>query len=307
MEPRRHKRNRGPSLWLMLVTASLFFAIVGAIFRNGAYSRYALKPWSEPVLSLVMEGLHDGVYPWTAAAAETEAPPEPEAPPETSSPDDFIGPPAPAPQPTTYEFKTVEQSYYDDVLFLGDSRMVGMRDYSSLKNATYYCSEGLSVFKLFEKDIVSTDAGKITVEAALQQRAFGKIYIMLGINEIGYPANSFSSKYAQVVARIQELQPDTPIVLLSILHVSAAKSASDDLFTNANINARNAMIQQMADNEKVFYLDLNYAVDDESGALNAEYTGDSIHLKANCYELLVQALLEHGLVKIETPVTDPPA
>ena len=72
MEPRRNKRNRGPSLWLMLVTASLFFAIVGAVFRGGAYSRYVLKPWKEPILSLVMVGLHDGVYPWTAAAAEAE-------------------------------------------------------------------------------------------------------------------------------------------------------------------------------------------------------------------------------------------
>ena len=42
------------------------------------------------------------------------------------------------------EFVESDASYFDDALFIGDSRMVGIRDYGTLNNASYLCSVGLS-------------------------------------------------------------------------------------------------------------------------------------------------------------------
>lgn len=51
-----------------------------------------------------------------------------------------------APEAPKNDFTQVDLSYFDDALFIGDSRTVGLRDYSvgNLKNATFFCHEGMS-------------------------------------------------------------------------------------------------------------------------------------------------------------------
>lgn len=41
--------------------------------------------------------------------------------------------PTPTPEPTPLQFTTVDASYFDDALFIGDSRTVGIAEYGSLK------------------------------------------------------------------------------------------------------------------------------------------------------------------------------
>ena len=40
----------------------------------------------------------------------------------------------------------VTEEWFDDALFIGDSRVVGLRDYARLGKADYFCSVGLTVF-----------------------------------------------------------------------------------------------------------------------------------------------------------------
>lgn len=48
-------------------------------------------------------------------------------------------------------FQTVDDSYFDDALFIGDSRTEGLALYGSLTNADYFSSVGLTIFKVTEK------------------------------------------------------------------------------------------------------------------------------------------------------------
>ena len=68
-------------------------------------------------------------------------------------------------------------------------------------------------------------------------------------------------------------------------------------FNNKNINDKNAEIAKLADNNTVFYIDVNEAVCDAKGNLNEEYTIDEVHLKAKYYGIWKQFLLEHGIVR----------
>ena len=52
------------TLLCVLVLTSLPLIIIGWTGRNGLYSEYEFTPLTEPGLALVMEGIHDGVYPW---------------------------------------------------------------------------------------------------------------------------------------------------------------------------------------------------------------------------------------------------
>ena len=76
--------------------------------------------------------------------------------------------------------------------------------------------------------------------------------------------------------------------------MSGKKNESDAIFNNSNINARNHAIATLADNETIFYIDVNEVVCDEEGNLNAEYTFDQIHLLGKYNDLWKQFLLSHG-------------
>ncbi|SFX32152.1 GDSL-type esterase/lipase family protein [Ruminococcus sp. XPD3002] len=167
-------------------------------------------------------------------------------------------------------------SYFDDALFIGDSRMVGISEYGSLKNADYFCSEGLQASR------IATEAvdGK-TVDDVLNSKTYGKVYVMLGINEVGNDMDTTISKYSALVNDIKAKQPQAIIYLLANLHVSSF--VEDGIINNGNIDTLNSRIAQLADYSTTYYLDVNSVFDDGYGGLNAEYTSDGIHPLAKYY------------------------
>ncbi len=200
----------------------------------------------------------------------------------------------------TYEFTQVDEDYFTDALFIGDSRTVGLSEYCKPldEKATFYAKVSLTIYGALGKPFVKTDSGTITVEEALKKQQFGKIYIMLGLNEMGTGTpETFAEEYSLVVDRIRELQPDALIFIQGIMHVSEKKSRQDKYFTNPKINERNEALSQLADNKTIFYMDMNEAVDDENGNLLAELSFDDVHLKASSYQRWYEFLLNHGIVK----------
>ena len=194
---------------------------------------------------------------------------------------------------------TVEADYFDDALFLGDSRVVGLRDYDKLDHGTFYAEEGMSIYKLLTKKIVSVpdQSSKISVEEVLEQNHYAKIYLMVGINELDVGTTErFQQTYRETINRIRELQPEAKIIIQSIMLVSKKRSAKGDFVNNDKIRERNDAIKQLADDETVFYLDVNEAVVDEEGCLNTQYTGDGIHLKAQYVPVWTEYLKTHALV-----------
>lgn len=200
----------------------------------------------------------------------------------------------------TYEFQPVDEDYFTDALFIGDSRTVGLSEYCEPldSRATFYAKVSLTIYKVLEKPFVDGPNGKISIEQGLTENQFGKIYIMLGLNEIGMGTpETFAEEYGNVVNRIRELQPDAIIYIQGIMHVTEHKSSNDKYFNNDNINRRNEELAKLADNKTVFYMDMNEAVDDENGNLIKDLSFDDVHLKASSYDRWYQFLLGHGIVK----------
>ncbi|MCM1188395.1 MAG: GDSL-type esterase/lipase family protein [bacterium] len=197
------------------------------------------------------------------------------------------------------EFVTVEDDYFADAVFIGDSRTVGMYEYGGLEEiSTFYASTGLTVYKLFDSAIVKIPGQrqKITVEEALQNNSFAKIYLMIGINEMGTgTVETFIKKYGEVVAHLQELQPDAVIYIQGIIKVTAERSNQGDYINNEGIEARNLELEKLADNEKIFYLDVNPLICDETGGIVDSYTFDGVHLKARYIEIWKDYLKEHAV------------
>jgi len=195
----------------------------------------------------------------------------------------------------------VDASYFSDALFIGDSRTVGLSEYCSDldEQATFYSKVSLTVKAALDKAFVKTEDGKKSVDELLSdERQFRKIYVMLGINEIGGgTAESFREDYGTMLKRIREKQPAAIIIIQSIMHVTAKKGSGDRHINNTRINERNAAIAELADPEQgIFYLDINEALDDGNGDLDAALSFDGVHLKAASYQLWYDYLRTHAYV-----------
>lgn len=199
--------------------------------------------------------------------------------------------------PKPPEYITVEDDYFSDAVFIGDSRTVGMFEYGGLEEiSTFYASKGLTIYKLFDSAVAPSPEGKITVEEALQQNQFAKIYLMVGINEMGTGTlESFLEKYKESVEHLRELQPDAIIYLQGIMKVTSERSAKGDYINNEGIEARNEGIALLADDEKIFFLDMNPVVCDDTGGLDPEYTFDGVHLKGKHIQIWKDYLKTHAI------------
>lgn len=320
---------------------SVILSIISYACQSSAYSEYSetLDFGSTPHIALVFKGLSDGVYPWSkpnaggddlfvdgenelsqsdslagGELASTDIGEETESDinaivddslyvteNSVSSNDSFEDTVSENDAEKVYELTAVDADYFNDALFIGDSRTVGLSEYCKEldERATFYAKVSLTIFKVLNTPFVKTeDNDKITVEQALSENQFAKIYIMLGLNEIGTGTPEyFANAYADVIAKIRELQPDAIIYIQGIMHVTEAKSSKDKYFNNENIDIRNEAIAQLANGQDIFYLDMNESVDDENGNLLAELTFDDVHLKASSYQRWYDYLLGHAIVK----------
>lgn len=201
--------------------------------------------------------------------------------------------------PKEVVYHMVDDSYFDDAVFIGDSRTVGMYEYGGLEEtSTFYASTGLTIYKMFDSKIVAVPGQKkkITVEEALSEKQFAKIYLMIGINEMGTgTVESFMKAYGEAVQHLQQLQPDAVIYLQAIMKVTTERSGQGDYITNEGIEARNEEIAKLADDEKIYYLDVNPLICDETGGMVASYTYDGVHLKAQYIPIWLDFLKEHAV------------
>lgn len=185
-----------------------------------------------------------------------------------------------------------KEEFFSDVLFIGDSRTVGLMEYAGLDSADFFATSGMSTFQVLKKEVSVPGVGKMTLSELLKSKSYGKIFLMLGINELGYPPKTVIRQYSHVVETIQGLQPDARLYLCANLHLTAKRSDSDDIYNNVNINTLNEQIAQMADNETSFYLDVNPLFDDENGCLNEDYSADDTHPYGKYYEQWGQWIYE---------------
>ena len=198
------------------------------------------------------------------------------------------------PLSSKYEYKDVDADYFATSLFIGDSRIEGLHDYSGWDKAYFAYKTGLSVFNMMSETL-NTNDGKCTLSEVLENYTFDNIYIMIGINELGSgTVSDFADKYKENLETIKSLQQDARIIILGIMYVTKEYSDSSDVYNNDNINAKNAAIASFANGTDIFYLDMNPAVVDENMALREDISFDGVHLIAKYYYLWTDFMCSHG-------------
>ncbi len=183
----------------------------------------------------------------------------------------------------------VENDYFSDAVFIGDSRTQGLMLYTGLKDTTFYAEVGLQVDTIFTKEYITKPNGEnLTIMQDLATKDFSKVYIMLGVNELGWVYDSvFISKYSDIIDAIRSINEDAIIYVQSIVYVTKEKSESDKIYNNTNIERFNSKIIEMCNKKNVKYLDINSCLKDENNCLPSDASVDGVHLnKTYCKKWL---------------------
>jgi hypothetical protein len=305
------KKIRYCKITILILAGWVILSAIGFLGKNTVYSRYTIDVKKTPYFVLVMQGIHDGVYPWSGeheslwdkweklaeqrkdeeqilgaesseiVAEETENVVETETVTETEE---------------VKSFHPVDDSYFSDAVFIGDSRTVGLHDYGGLNDSTFYATVGMNIYNLWTEKFCEVDGEKVTLEEALKAKQYGKIYFQIGINEMGRGTlDGFMTAYEESVKKFRELQPDAVIFVQGIMKVAKEKSDKDPIFNNVGIEQRNERIAALADGKNIFYLDMNEVVCDEDGNLKSNLTFDDVHLYGSKYDIWVDYLKEKGI------------
>ena len=195
------------------------------------------------------------------------------------------------------ESEAVDNSYFADAAFVGDSRTDGLLIYSGVGCGENLTSNGLSIFKLAEKKAIKRDGVSYTLLEALDLKEYGKVYLSLGVNELGiYNDEGFYQAYCAAIDAIRASQPNAVIYIQGLipLNEEVVKSkGGKDYLRNDHLLIYNDLMKKAAQEKQVVFLDLNPYFADETGSLPAEATGDGVHLKGAYYKQWLEYLKCH--------------
>lgn len=194
-------------------------------------------------------------------------------------------------------FCTVSEDYFSDALFIGDSRTVGMLQSHLLPGAAYYAKTGIGIGTILSERIVNEGGRMISVCDALSLHSFGKVYIMIGINDISAgDTDWFVKQYREILRTVRQTQPDAVIYIQGNIPMSYGTQDLSGALNNQNLSRRNEASRALADKETIFYLDISSIYADENGNLKSHYTSDGLHVMPDYYPLWVDYLLHHAVI-----------
>lgn len=126
------------------------------------------------------------------------------------------------------------------------------------------------------------------------------LFLNIGTNDLNgpdYAEEALLERYERILNAIEEQVPGIRIFLLAFYPVNP--EASDNPWakqvfqyrTNERIHAASQGVKGLAEKHGAVFLDLNAGITDEKGNLKAQYTVEGIHMYANGYKAVLDALM----------------
>ena len=228
--------------------------------------------------------------------------------PEVTPPVESTDPPeetAPVVEGPVYSFGTpleetepVEDTHFDTAVFLGDSRTEGLQLFGGIRHGDYYWARGMTVFRVDDPNaaVFEIDGEMDTMVGALGLKQYESVYIMVGVNELGYPASSYEEGLSVFIDQVLEAQPNAVVYLQILPPVNEEVAKANGLanyINNTNIGKFNEAIVRIAAQKKVVLLDTAEVYRDENGSLPAEMASDGCHFNFGDYRHWANYLRNH--------------
>lgn len=219
------------------------------------------------------------------SSAETQT-----EPPVTGPSGPVLAPPAVSSDPCTY---------FDDAVFIGDSVSLKLSYYAmngSLGSPIFLTRGSYSMCHAAWNTMYLNYQGQdMTPEDALAATGAKKVFIMLGMNDIGaYGIDKTIEHWEMVIGRIKEKCPDLEIFIQSCTPICAGGERGS--LTNANMDSFNARLKTFAVEHGCHFLDIAPYMKDANGALVSAYCSDGyVHLTDEGVEVWVKVLKDFAV------------
>ncbi len=203
----------------------------------------------------------------------------------------------------------ISKEYFADAAFIGNSVMSGLElyDYDMVFHdedwntiPDFYWANSLTVLD------VSSQVSQ------MEGCQYGKVYVCLGTNEMSYDKDVLRQEFTDLIHRLQENNPGCILYLMSVPPVSAYKSSTDGSYTREHVREMNDMLQDIAREEQIWYLDVYSVLCDSDGYLPSSVTNDGVHFSGDHYSYWFDYLQTHYVpdgtpVQTEAPAEEVPA
>ena len=191
----------------------------------------------------------------------------------------------------------VDNSYFDDAIFAGDSRIAGLSELYVLADtsARIYGSVSLDVNKAEILKVFTLDDGSAgTMIEAIAQAEAGKIYLSFGLNELGwYVLDVFKEQYLSLINQIKAVQPHAQIYLLDVYNFAKQREYENDYTTLDKVKLMNEAIKEVAVTAQVNLVHSNAMLDSDDTYLPKEWSSDGYHLNSEGFDAWLTMVKTH--------------
>ena len=257
----------------------------------------ATVPITEPAVPST-EATSVPTEPTTAPTEPTTAPTEPTVVP--TEPEDPHAPMLSAP-----EYSEQTKTFFDDALFIGDSVSVTLQAYAEttgeLGSAIFLAKTSFGVYNATHGNMQLYYQGVYyDVEDSVAATGAKKVFIMLGVNDIGWqPLEETIGYWRTMLERIQQTNPDVDIYIQSCLPIWTGGETG--WLTNENVDLYNEMLRSLAEETGCFYIDVASYLKDYTGGMAKAYTSDRyVHLTNEGAEVWAKVLRAYADTMKET-------
>lgn len=304
----QHKRRKpNPARFLNILVLIIVVLVVfeGKLLMN----IFSDKPLHKRV-NTELEEVFAGEEFQTETEPSTETPDsepqtEPESTPETEAP--VSKQTVDSPSVVQAQATAVDDSFFEDAVFIGDSRMEGFRIQSGITKGTFLTGVGMDCENIFTTPFISTPSGQITVYQGLYKANFKKVYILLGTNELGwYDWNDYEEKFriavGEIKKQIEPQEPNVQIYVMGVPYVEEAKVTTGEYVNNDNVDALNERILNVCEKNGYHYLDLNEVLSDGNHSLIEGASVDGVHILDTYSKIWLDYLKTHYVTVSESTV-----
>lgn len=191
--------------------------------------------------------------------------------------------------------KPADDSYFDDAVFIGDSVTYKLELYAQknrntepnfLGKAQFLTNGSLGThnakWEISDKSVHPKINGqKVLIQDGVEQLNAKKVYIQLGMNDIGlYGVDDSITTMDELAQEILKKSPDAKIYIQSVTPM--VTNAEGKNLNNSNINIYNEKLLELCGQKGYYYIDVASVMKDSDGSLIMEYCSDpdgqGIHL-----------------------------
>ena len=202
------------------------------------------------------------------------------------------------------EHETVDASWFDNSLFIGDSLTLAMSIYSmGFPDTTAFCAYKSITPKQFVDNVIvnNEDGSRAAVFDEICDHDPDNIFILLGTNVMTTGTDtSLVAPYEMLIQKLQEQFPDADIYIQGLPSVTKKVSTERITITINRIKKINVQLAQLANDRRCYYIDLYHATAGEDGYLSTYIAQeDGIHLNQIGCEKWFDYLKTHVVIEEE--------